>query len=518
MTSEEFRGTAAQTQGEVDQDGKGKADSGTTSDQDDTRVLDPISPGDRAEGTFNECAEDDATFWGVSSLGGFFAITVVFFPGGESNNVIPECPGPSSLCTDEEDEEASGGVRRLLITDGADGERMGGELVDRGDGEDEVLSWSPWSTFWGENGETDELSGHRFGESVSGGRDVRVRWVQERFNSGGDTRNLSQQGGVVLGFVVHFESGKGRLPGVGESLFARRSIGHLSLENTVDPEPEGGAPNSFSDPDDQGAPAPPADGGMMHSGGPQSDGDKEDVEGVESLVEVVAEETEGGCHQDGEWSESSPTPNEWWVIPGIDVGGPTSYRVLGRGKLDTPSQDVEDGDEIDKAANPTMSGGQFIEGELGGVWKGEDGEGSSLERKEDTEGEEGEGDVSGSASHGPPRFGNLVVGDVSIDLFLGERWVIWLVRGRGGNAGGFRVGEIVGADKTEDHAEDKEEYETKKLRVGWQGEWLLVTFPLRLGFLLSCIFPPSSPPDSPPIPIGVEIGPVVTDQMGQRAD
>ena len=32
---------------------------------------------------------------------------------------------------------------------------------------------------------------------------------------------------------------------------------------------------------------------MMHAGGEQSDGDKEDVEGIESLVEVIAEETEG---------------------------------------------------------------------------------------------------------------------------------------------------------------------------------------------------------------------------------
>ena len=32
----------------------------------------------------------------------------------------------------------------------------------------------------------------------------------------------------------------------------------------------------------------------------QSDGDEEDVEGVEGFVEVVTEETEGGGHQDGE--------------------------------------------------------------------------------------------------------------------------------------------------------------------------------------------------------------------------
>jgi hypothetical protein len=51
----------------------------------------------------------------------------------------------------------------------------------------------------------------------------------------------------------------------------------------------------------------------------------------------------------------SPTPNELCVVPGIDTY-PTSDQVLGRGKLDTPSQDMDGGDEINKAVNPTMSG------------------------------------------------------------------------------------------------------------------------------------------------------------------
>lgn len=48
-------------------------------------------------------------------------------------------------------------------------------------------------------------------------------------------------------------------------------------------------------------------------------------------------------------------PNEWRVIPGIDVGGPTSDQFLGRGKLDTPSHDIDEGDGVKKAAGPTMS-------------------------------------------------------------------------------------------------------------------------------------------------------------------
>ena len=78
-----------------------------------------------------------------------------------------------------------------------------------------------------------------------------------------------------------------------EGLFAGRGVPHLSFEDSVDPEPPGATPSPFGDPDDQGAPAPPADGGVMHAGGEQGEGDEEDVESVESLVEVVTEETEG---------------------------------------------------------------------------------------------------------------------------------------------------------------------------------------------------------------------------------
>lgn len=117
----------------------------------------------------------------------------------------------------------------------------------------------------------------------------------------------------------------------------------------------------------------------------------------------------------------SPTPDEWRVVPGVDVGGPTGHRVLGGSELNAPSQDVNDGDEVDKTTNPTMGGGQFIERELGGVWKSEDGEGSSLEGKEDTEGEESKGDVSSSTGDGPPSLGDLVVGDVFRDLGFVDR-------------------------------------------------------------------------------------------------
>ena len=114
-----------------------------------------------------------------------------FVPGGESDDVIPEGLGPSSLCTDEEDQNTTGGVGRLLIADGADGEGVRGELVDGGDGEEEVLSGGPWSTFWGENGETDGLSWHEFGESVSGRRDVSLGRGHDGFDSGRHARMLS---------------------------------------------------------------------------------------------------------------------------------------------------------------------------------------------------------------------------------------------------------------------------------------------------------------------------------------
>ena len=52
----------------------------------------------------------------------------------------------------------------------------------------------------------------------------------------------------------------------------------------------------------------------------------------------------------------SPTPKEWRVKPRIDVGGPIGHGVLGRGKLDTPGQNVDGGDEIDKTTDPTVEG------------------------------------------------------------------------------------------------------------------------------------------------------------------
>jgi hypothetical protein len=60
VTSEEFRGLTAQTQTVVDQDREGETDTRTASDQEDTRVLDPICPGNRTERTFDESAEDNA--------------------------------------------------------------------------------------------------------------------------------------------------------------------------------------------------------------------------------------------------------------------------------------------------------------------------------------------------------------------------------------------------------------------------------------------------------------------------
>lgn len=236
-----------------------------------------------------------------------------FVPGGEGDDVVPKGLGPASLCTDEENQDSAGGVRRLLVADGADGERMGGKLVDGGDGEEEVLSWGPWSTFWSENGEADRLSGHEFGESVSRRRDVSLRGRHQAFDSSGHARDLSQQRGVVLAFVVfrhriqvaHFETnaGKGRFPRVLEGLLPRRGIRHLALKNAVYPEPPNGAPSPFGNPNDEGAPAPPSDGRMMHTGGVQGDRDEEDVKCIEGFIEVVAEEAERRGDQEGERDE-----------------------------------------------------------------------------------------------------------------------------------------------------------------------------------------------------------------------
>ena len=221
----------------------------------------------------------------------------------------------------------------------------------------------------------------------------------------------------------------------------------------------------------------------------------------------------------GESETYSPTPNEWGVIPGIDVGGPTSHWVLGCGQLNAPGYNVDDGDEIDETTNPTMGGGQFVEGELESVGEGEDREGSSLESKEDAKGEKGEGDVSGSTSDSPPGLGDSVVGDVSLDLFLVDRS---LVGGRWGHRAGDTSGsfgsEIIGADEAEDHAEDEEECEAEELGVGGQGDRLLMGFPSPFCFLLSCIFPPSPPPQSPLRPIGEEVRSACPDQMESGAD
>jgi len=216
MSSEELGGSTAQNQGEVNQDGEGKTDSRSTSHQDDSRVFNPIRPGNRTERSFDECTEENAAIRGISSLRRFFAITVVFVPDGESDDVVPKGLGPPSLCTDEEDEDTTGGVGRLLVANRADGERMGGELVDRRNGEDEMLSWSPWSTFWGENGEADRFSGHEFGESVSGRRYVSIRWRHQGFYPGWHARVPSQEWGVVIFLIfrhrvqtAHFETETG---------------------------------------------------------------------------------------------------------------------------------------------------------------------------------------------------------------------------------------------------------------------------------------------------------------------
>ena len=163
----------------------------------------------------------------------------------------------------------------------------------------------------------------------------------------------------------------------------------------------------------------------------------------------------------------SPTPNEWGVKPGIDVGSPTSDRVLGRGELNGPSQDVDGGDEIGESTNPTVEGKVCVEGELGGVWESENGERSSLEGEEDAKGEEGEGDVPGSAGDSPPRFRDGVVGDVLLDLFIVDRPPLETVCGVGaGDVGGSLRADVVRTDEAEDCAEDEEEHDGEQLRVG----------------------------------------------------
>lgn len=80
------------------------------------------------------------------------------------------------------------------------------------------------------------------------------------------------------------------------------------------------------------------------------------------------------------------------------------------------------------------------------------------------------------------------------------------------------MGEIVGTDETEDHAEDEEEYEGKELRVGWQGDGLLMRFPRPLRFLLSRMFSPGPPAQSPLVPMSEEVGSTGTKVMSKGAD
>ena len=49
---------------------------------------------------------------------------------------------------------------------------MRGGFVDGQNGEEEVLSGSPWPAFWGKNGEADHRSGRQLSKSVTGRRDT----------------------------------------------------------------------------------------------------------------------------------------------------------------------------------------------------------------------------------------------------------------------------------------------------------------------------------------------------------
>ena len=60
MPSEELGGSTAQTQAQVDPDGQGETDTGSTGDQEDARGLDPICPGDRSEGSVDERTKENA--------------------------------------------------------------------------------------------------------------------------------------------------------------------------------------------------------------------------------------------------------------------------------------------------------------------------------------------------------------------------------------------------------------------------------------------------------------------------
>ena len=99
-----------------------------------------------------------------------------FVSYGESDDGIPKRFGPSGLRTNEKYQQPARGIRRLLIANRACGERVGGVLVYRRDGEEEVLSWGPGSTFRGKNCEADRLPRHQFRVTVSGGRDIGRGW------------------------------------------------------------------------------------------------------------------------------------------------------------------------------------------------------------------------------------------------------------------------------------------------------------------------------------------------------
>ena len=81
-----------------------------------------------------------------------------------------------------------------------------------------------------------------------------------------------------------------------QSLLSRGSVRYLSLEDPVYVEPPNTAPNPLSNPNNEGAPAPPSDGGVMHPSRVKDDRDKEDVGCVEGFIEVVSEWAEGGDH------------------------------------------------------------------------------------------------------------------------------------------------------------------------------------------------------------------------------
>ena len=113
----------------------------------------------------------------------------------------------------------------------------------------------------------------------------------------------------------------------------------------------------------------------MYSGGRQREGDEDDVKRVEGFIEVVSEKPERRGDQDCErderltqrsvWVQNSddktqtynPTPDEWWIKPRVDICGPAGDWVLGRGKLNTPTHNVDNGDEIYESANPTVGDG-----------------------------------------------------------------------------------------------------------------------------------------------------------------